>query len=269
MPLLSINFPMTFFCERQSISKLLNLAERNYSGSIQKISDDTGIPTGKSSGKVKPHIDYATGMGLINPGFDKGIYYLTLTSFGKIVQKSDPFLDLPITQWLAHANMCDPIDGANSWVKIFTDWITTDTRSKDLISSIADIPMTKLRPLFQMYEKRESFGKIGVLRKEGDEFRRIQASISYEWNRGYSALILSLLERYFHSEGRKQISIPEFIQVTKLPYRFFWQGDDFLRVMQNLTSLGFVKISNLVDPPVIQSLVSAEQVWGTIYDDIV
>lgn len=260
---------MTFFCERQSISKLLDLAAKTFVGSIQEISDITGIPTGKSSGKVKPHIDYSAGMGLIDYQLNRNIYHLTLTSFGTVVHKCDPFLDEPITQWLAHANLCDPVDGASTWTTIFTDWTTNDSRGADMIASIANIPKNKLRPLLQMYERKESLGKIGVLRKDGRDFRRVQATISHEWNRGFGAMILTLLERHFHSEDRRQITIPEFIQVTKLPHRFHWQIEDFYRVIQSLTSLGFVKFSNLVDPPVIQGLVSSEQIWGTIYDDIV
>jgi hypothetical protein len=260
---------MTFFCERQSISKILDLAATNYSGSIQDISDVTGIPTGKSTGKVKPHIDYACGMGLIEYQLDKGVYKLRLSPFGTVVKKSDPFLEESITQWLAHANLCDPVNGAIAWTTIFTNWTTNEYRSEDQISLISEIPKLKLRPLFQMYERKESFGKIGALRRDDDGLRRVQATISYEWNRGFAALVLSLLERYFHSNERKQISIPEFIQVTKFPYRFHWQVEEFYRAVQNLTSLGYIRISNLVDPPVIQSLVSSEQVWGTIYDDIV
>ena len=269
MPLLSVNFPMTFFCERQSISKILDLAANNYCGSIQDISNNTRIPTGKSSGKVKPHIDYAKGMGLIDYQLDKGIYNLVITPFGTVVKRSDPFLDEPLTQWLAHANLCDPVDGASTWNTVFMGWTTNEYRSEDQISSISNIPKLKLRPLFQMYERKESFGKIGALRRSGDGLCRVQATISYEWNRGFAALVLSLLEQYFHSEERKQISLPEFVQVTKLPCRFHWQVDEFFHVIQNLTSLGFIRISNLVDPPVIQGLVSSEQVWGNIYDDIV
>ena len=260
---------MTFFCERQSISQIIDLAATGYKGSIQDISKITGIPTGRSSGKVKPHIDYAKGMGLIESQLDKGIYELLLTPFGKIVKKSDPFLEESITQWLAHANLCDPIDGASTWTTIFTNWTTNECRSESLIASITNLPRIKLRPLFQMYERKESFGKIGALRREREDLFRVPATVSYEWNKGFAALTLSLLERYFHSDERKQISIPEFIQVTKLPSRFHWQVDDFTRLIQNLASLGYIKISNLVDPPVIQSLISSELVWGTIYDDIV
>nr|WP_321306841.1 hypothetical protein [uncultured Sphaerochaeta sp.] len=269
MPLLSINFPMTFFCERQSISKILELAKNKYFGTVQEISLVTGIPSGKSSGKVKPHIDYALGMGLIDSIHEKGVYQLSLTPFGSIVYESDLMLNEPITQWLAHANLCDPVDGASLWTEIFTNWTTNDNRSTDLISSIAGIQKSKVRPLIQMYERAESFGRIGVLRKLDEGYSRTPAMISHEWNRAFGALIINSIERHFHKDDRKQISIPELVQVTQLPARFHWQSEDFNRVIQNLTSLGLMKFSNLVDPPVVQSLVPSEQIWATIYDDIV
>lgn len=46
------------------IGRLLRIADRR-ERSVQEISEETGIPTGKFTGKVKPHIEYARYMGLI------------------------------------------------------------------------------------------------------------------------------------------------------------------------------------------------------------
>ena len=52
----SINFHKTFATQDSYISKILGLAEQGYSGTKEEISEITGIPTGKTSGKVVPHI---------------------------------------------------------------------------------------------------------------------------------------------------------------------------------------------------------------------
>lgn len=53
-------------------SKIMELAKDNYSGSKEEISEKTGIPTGKTSGKVVPHILYAQYMGLTTYTLTKG-----------------------------------------------------------------------------------------------------------------------------------------------------------------------------------------------------
>ena len=60
----SVNFHKTFAPQDSYISKILELAEQGYSGNKEEISDITGIPTGKTSGKVIPHILYSKYMGI-------------------------------------------------------------------------------------------------------------------------------------------------------------------------------------------------------------
>ena len=61
-----IEFHKTFQPQDTYITKILELAAQGYSGTKEEISAVTGIPTGKTSGKVIPHIRYAAFMGLID-----------------------------------------------------------------------------------------------------------------------------------------------------------------------------------------------------------
>lgn len=60
----SVNFHKTFSPQDSYITKILELAKENFIGSKEEISEETGIPTGKTSGKVVPHILYTQYMGL-------------------------------------------------------------------------------------------------------------------------------------------------------------------------------------------------------------
>ena len=67
MPLQSnLNFHQTFKPEIQYISSILSISDGSTSYEIKDISNLTGIPNGKSSGKVEPHILYSYYMGLID-----------------------------------------------------------------------------------------------------------------------------------------------------------------------------------------------------------
>ena len=61
----NLNFHQTFKPEKQYIGSILNVADNTDGIGVQEISSYTGIPNGKSSGKVEPHIIYANYMGLI------------------------------------------------------------------------------------------------------------------------------------------------------------------------------------------------------------
>ena len=68
---ININFHKTFKAEGQYISSILEIADGKTWFTTREISEMTGIPQGKSSGKVEPHINYAEYMGLIKSEKEK------------------------------------------------------------------------------------------------------------------------------------------------------------------------------------------------------
>ena len=58
-----LEFHKTFSAETGYVSKILQLAIEKISGTKDELSKISGIPTGKTSGKVIPHIKYAAYMG--------------------------------------------------------------------------------------------------------------------------------------------------------------------------------------------------------------
>jgi hypothetical protein len=95
--MLPLNFHKTFIPERRLIAALLEYAALNKQGDYQNISKETGIPMGKSSGKVPAILDYARGMGLLILENEQAgsIKKPVLTSFGKVVYLEDKFLGTP------------------------------------------------------------------------------------------------------------------------------------------------------------------------------
>lgn len=108
----SVNFHKTFAPQDSYISKILELAEYGYSGTKEEISKITGIPTGKTSGKVVPHILYSYYMGLVNYKIEKGKLSLSLTDLGKVIYNEDKYLFEDITKLICHFNISDETNGA-------------------------------------------------------------------------------------------------------------------------------------------------------------
>ncbi len=78
----NVNFHMTFPPTPAYIGRLLKIADGRVR-TVAEIAEETGIPEGASSGKVRPHIQYASYMGLLNSTD------FTRTPLGKIVYLED------------------------------------------------------------------------------------------------------------------------------------------------------------------------------------
>ena len=110
------DFHQTFAPERRQLSLLLDLAEKEFEGTKHSISEASGIPTGKRSGKVVPHIKYAKGMGLIEDSNSKnGIYRLVLTQLGRQIRKEDGLMHEYLTQLILHLMLARPIGRDNAY----------------------------------------------------------------------------------------------------------------------------------------------------------
>ena len=112
----NINFAQTFKPEKQYIGCLLKIAERNEFMTTKQISLETGIPTGTSSGKVVPHIEYCKFMGLIDyEKKDSNTYKLGITPLGKVVLDEDPGIKEELSLILLHSLLLRNIEGAPIW----------------------------------------------------------------------------------------------------------------------------------------------------------
>ncbi len=111
-----VNFHQTFPPTLEYLSRLLEITDMNDALSKEEISEITGIPTGKSSGKVEPHIDYAIYMGLVeNISNQSGKYKLKRTKLGNIIMREDLGLREEVTQLLCHIRLTSPSTGAFLW----------------------------------------------------------------------------------------------------------------------------------------------------------
>lgn len=127
---LSLHFSQDFLPERPLLARLLPFAAAKGGGDKIQIGSETGIPTGKSSGKVEPMIHYARGMGLIRSKQTGGQWQLELTALGRFVAAEDPYLSETVTLWLLHLLLCrrstikEPAMGfADAWFALFAEGV--------------------------------------------------------------------------------------------------------------------------------------------------
>ena len=264
------NFAETFPPERVYISMLLKFfkTHKKYM-SKEDISKATGIPQGESSGKVVPHIKYMLGMNLIEQVDD----WYKLTSFGKIVCSMDRSLTEEITAWCCHAFMCDNEDGAvlyNRAFQILKPGVeySDDDFNKILLEGLSSNDTKRILSCFySFYTKDSSFAKYKILSVNGNKIEFNSAPIKKTFIPLYGAFVCHYLYKYFPE--RHQISISEFLQSTGFLNWFGLKEHEFKSIIDQLAGSGYVKVSNLVNPPVISPLMEEDDCWSNLYSNII
>lgn len=273
--LLPLRFHCTFKPERNHLHSLMAFVASGQKGTPQEISEATNIPMGKSTGKVKPTIGYCTGMWLITNSSEKqttGVKEFMLTPFGKKVFLEDPYLRLPITQWIAHLFLCHPLSGAKAWVHTFADgfptplgWQFTPEQLQTHLASFFEGKNLD-GPMIGMYNDSASFELCGAIKKNGKVLERVSPPINEETIAGYGAWFLQLLDDFF--PDTHQIPLSTFQKYTKWTNITAWTTNEQLMLFTQWESRGLISIDRHMTPWLIIRRCTADQVWPHIYDDI-
>jgi len=268
MKKLSINFNNTFAPNRLLMSKLLEYLKRINECTLDDIKSNTGITNGKTTGKIQPYLNYLSGMGLINFTVRNNKFIINITSFGNEVLMEDSQISLNLTQWICHAFMCDKKYGCDVWLSFFSDWKKDEIINLEQIIKNNKIVKSKYTPLLNMYLNEEGFNNSKIIYMNDNnsmEYIRNSAPISQENIPGYGALLINLLSKKFN---KKQVSILEFENNTGFSNIFGWDSSESEIIYNALASRGYIKISALIEPKCIQSLVSEEYAWKMLYSEI-
>lgn len=269
------NFHKTFVPERKHINAILKYAAKGGTGDIQAIGADTGIPTGKSSGKVAPTLDYCRGMGLIRiSNIRSAVKSPELTPFGRIVLLEDPFLKESITQWIVHLNLCSPKSGADTWYRTFFDGLHIlgmKFSRKQLDDYLAKSYMTKrgslIGPLVRTYEDDASFSVCGALREESESICRNIAPISDEYGNGYGAWLIQIIEENFPGIG--QVTVTELDDVSGWRTVTGWDTANTQKILEIIERKKLIIVDRHMQPWILRCTENSTTVWSKIYKDLI
>ena len=270
---LARNFHQTFKPERSYLSALLRYAAAGKAGTLNDISQHTGIPTGSSSGKVQPTIDYCAGMGLLRSKKTNNAYTFSLTPFGRVVLKEDPLLSEPVTQWLAHLQLCHPKTGADLWYNIFVEGaeiLGMDFSCQTLEQYLRTVYTTTARnpigPVIRTYEDEAAFKGAGVLTESNDQIHRSAAPHSMESRRGYAAWLAQLLADFFPDP--RNIPLTAWENACGWKRATGWHPSTAADMLADAEQLGVLTVDRHMQPWLVDLQLSPKDIWPTIYDDM-
>jgi hypothetical protein len=267
---LPLSFHDTFAPESSYLAKLMQFAESQKQGTIDKISSVTGIPTGKSTGKVEPTIKYAQGMGLLNVERIGGACFrLSLTSFGEEIFEQDIYLKENLTQWLLHLMFCRRQGGAEAWYRVFGEGQLPLGRTffRDDLTTYLKTPFKNISPLLRMYSNDSSFDLCRALVEENGTIVRSIAPMTQEFYYGYAFLLLSAWEEYFPND--QQISIANIEGTSNFLATLGCKEVEVNIFLDWMADNGLLKIDRQTGEALLLRTAAAETVINCLYDNLV
>ena len=268
--MLALSFAESFPAERRYLSKLMKLVKDNHSKlSDEEITDATGIPTGGSTGKIHPHLKYLQGMGLIA---EDGDWY-KLTPFGSVVQQMDRMLSVDITVWCCHAFLCSPETGSilcnelNKLLCLGNGFTRAEIVDRTQISLQNKFNPDYFSPVFSTYMNSTSFGKMEIITCEDDKYRMKSAPEGLMYVPMYGAFICHWFNTYFKDSG--QVSLAEFNETSGFGRVFGKKDSEVKDIFNQVAGNGYIKISNLVNPPVFSASMTDEECWKHLFDNMI
>ena len=272
----NINFHQTFQPEAEYISMIILNADQISGKTVQEISSITGIPQGKSSGKVAPHLSYAQYMDLIDSNTDTDGKGIALTSLGKQVMLEDPGLQELLTLWLCHALMVSPKSGAPIWKEMFMSVlpkyhgkIKIDMAINELDSIFtSNVSKKNFTPFYKSYSDSGIFGKIAVLEVDSEKNELILNHHQYttEFDYLYAYVLFKFWDELFNDT--LEITANE-LELMKYRYVFGWSETEEYEVLERLNDLQIIRLNRQLSPFTIVKQISKDELEQKLYTNLI
>lgn len=272
----NLNFHQTFKPERNYISSILMDGENCSGMTLQEIAEQTGIPTGKSSGKVEPTLAYCELMNLITKEKTNGIYQISLTPMGKCICSEDVGLSERLTILLCHCMIVRKVKGASLWSYVFHDIFPKyrNIIGKTLLEKEIEIQFgnnVKMGPFNSSYG--DLFSVLNLLNFSSDkifitpmrydkEFAYLYAYVFFVyWNEWYDNLQDSdvISREEITSEQLKEIGFR---------FPFGWSEREEYGILEHLSDQDLIHMNRQLSPYTIRRLIDEETLIRKLYSEL-
>lgn len=276
----SLEFHQTFKPERNCLNNFLTDLHECCGKDVQEISKITGIPTGKSSGKVIPTICYLEYMGLITGKVKNKKYDFTYTALGETVVSEDPGLMEPLTLLLMHCMMLRKRSGAKLWNYIicvllpkYHGKISKINLEKELeLYFKKEVNLTPFNGsyngLFEMLNLINISGNEYVVRPHmyDAEYIYLYAYILYEyWNEWLETFNAEEKDKFKISE--KEITSLQ-LNETGFRFSFGWNEQEEYHVLEAMHDKGIIVLNRQMIPFFIRRVYSTEKLIDLLYSEL-
>lgn len=272
---LPLSFHMTFQPERHYLSALLVEAQTAGGGTVDEISTRTEIPTGKSTGKVRPLLQYAQGMGLLEVETMRGSgrLRLALTPLANVVLSEDKPLAEENTQWALHLMLCRRNGGAEAWYAVFVEAAAvfgrdfSDQQFEDFLRNRYGSSRDTVGPLLRCYADSGEFSRVAavVQEKGGVRLRKVPSQPAL-----YDTVAALLFLAWDASmPSHMQVALKDLEAASGLITATGWGREEQSHFLAVLESAGWVRVDRQTGDPILTRLATTDQVLRVMYDRVV
>lgn len=275
-----LDFHQTFKPERNCINSLLSDISECSGKTIADISKITGIPAGKSSGKVLPTICYAEYMGLIHSKLSNGKYILDYTDIGKVVVDEDPGLSEELTLLLLHCMLVRKNSGALLWAYIICDLLPKYHNEINKLTLEKELSLrfkkdVNVAPFNGTY--MSLFQQLDVVEIQNSFYIVHSHLYNSEFIYLYGLVLYEYWEDWVNSFDNKEqelrkISLSEItaeqIEETGFRHPFGWSKNDEYAVLEALNDKGVIALNRQMSPFAVRKIMKKENLIDQLYSEL-
>lgn len=274
----NLNFHQTFKPERQYLSSLLAEIERCNGLDVQGISNQTGIPTGISSGKVEPSICYAEYMGLVTKEKKDGKYFLSYTSLGKHINEEDAGFLEKLSLLAMHCMLVRPFSGAEMWAHVFhgifpkyRNQMTSKQFDKEIEIQFGS--GIKMAPFSGCYQ--ELFASLGLIAIRDDTVKLCSSKIDSDFVYLYAFILYTYWDEWIANAPSNLTSLASASEITadhlkQIGFRnpFGWDEKEEYQVLELLASKQLIALNRQMVPFTVRRTVELEMILDNLYSEL-
>lgn len=272
---LPLNFHQTFVPERRYIAALLNALSEESTLSDQELAQRTGIPMGRSSGKLRATLDYARGMGLVivTTGSARRI---KLSLVGEVLRKEDPYISELLSQLLLHLELTRKDTGAELWYQVFTrapQVLSREFTPRQLAEFVQKSQDSSNRsvlgPVLRSYEDPASLGLLDVLVKvseNGDRLRIKPVPLVNSYNVLYAYLLTNIWENTESLASESQATVDSLLRETELSSQLNLEERQFADLLLIVQDTGAIAVDRQMAEWIIHKKLTSTRLVNRMFD---
>ena len=268
----NLNFHESFNPDFEYISKIVQIADNCEGLTKEEISELTGIPTGASSGKVEPHINYAKFMNLIEFKKESSRYYIYSTSLGKVIENEDLYYLENLSKLICNYFLTSKIYGAQMWYEIIrcmSDKYGSEIKESIILKDLSEkfnikINMTPFRSCYKNEKSLASLNLINIEEVNNNNFVIFNKNNYDEANiYVYAYTLIKDLEGL--DINRKEFSIDEIFEDIAWQRGFCWDEDISMIILEKLNDLNIITLNRQLNPITVIINTKSEDIVNEIY----
>ncbi|MGL6113805.1 MAG: hypothetical protein ACRC1R_02090 [Cetobacterium sp.] len=263
---INLNFHQSVSFSLDYLAKILKISNGDSSLTKEEISEITGIPTGKSSGKVVPHIYYGLYMGLITFNLENNRYTLSRTDLGNLILLEDPYLSEDLTIRLLNYFLCSKSIGAHMWYTIgeiifpkYRNSISNSLLEQELSAEYPQNKQIKLSSWYSMYEKELKKNNFYDFEKE------TILKNNHKFNNSYFYMYVYTLLKEWELENLSHEITIDILESTLWKEGIHFTRDDEFKFLEKMAEKNIIKLNKQLNPITILKLKNSQEFIDKIF----